>query len=76
MKQRRATIEEAEELLRWLQEQEAVGNAPPPYAAVVFGYITMHDNCADTDSDVLEFSPRIQEAFAALEREQTRKEGA
>lgn len=72
MKQAKATLEEAEELLRFLEnidEESSFSsrrNHPPPFRRVIFGYILLLQHCADPDQDHLEFKPEIAAAMSSF----------
>lgn len=64
MKLAKASQEEIDRLMRWLQAREKSDDPPPPFMRVVFGYETLLNHCADPKADVLEFKPDL---LAAME---------
>jgi hypothetical protein len=62
MKQAKASDQEVEDLMRWLQKQDEEKFLhpelrPPAYARVVFGYQVLKDNCTDPAKDYLDWKP-------------------
>lgn len=62
MKLAKASQEEIDALMRWLQDREAskfenAKDRPPAFMRVVFGYETLVNNCCDPDKDYLEWKP-------------------
>jgi hypothetical protein len=79
MKQAKASVEEAEELLRWLEQLDEEArmfraNPPPEFRRVIFGYLLMLEHCADPDQDVLDFKPEIAAAMSSFKS--AREDGA
>lgn len=66
MKQAKATVAEAEKLLRWLQQQDDA----PPYNRTIGGYLLMLENCADPAKDYIDWKPGTspKEIFALQQR--------
>lgn len=63
MKLAKASQEEIDRLMSWLQAREQSDDPPPPFMRVVFGYETLLNNCADPAADVLEFKPELKAAM-------------
>ena len=62
MKQAKASDQEVEDLIRWLQKQDEEKFLhpelrPPAYARVVYGYQVLKDNCTDPAKDYLDWKP-------------------
>lgn len=62
MKQAKASDEEVQTLLQWLQTQDQEKFLhpelrPPAYARVVWGYQVLKDNCTDPAKDYLDWKP-------------------
>jgi hypothetical protein len=57
MKQAKASDQEVETLLRWLQRMDETDLTPPPWARVVFGYQVLKDNVCDPAKDFLDWKP-------------------
>lgn len=53
MKQAKATVAEAEKLLRWLQQHDDA----PPYNRTIHGYLLMLEHCADPAKDYIDWKP-------------------
>ena len=68
MKQAKASIKEAEALLKWCQNQPA--GRIPPYARTIHGYLLLLEHCADPEKEYLDFKPGTspQEIAASRER--------
>lgn len=63
MKLAKASQQEIDTLMKWLQDHETEKNPPPPFMRVVFGYETLLQHCADPAADVLEFKPELKAAM-------------
>jgi len=57
MKLAKASQDEIDRLMRWLQSREKSVDVPPPFMRVVFGYETLVNNCCDPSADTLEWKP-------------------
>lgn len=62
MKQAKASTEEAEALLQWLQKLENAkwSNAamrPPPFMRTICGYLLLKEHCTDPAKDYLDWKP-------------------
>ncbi len=75
MKQAKASVKEAEELLRWLQARdnnkfENAKDCPPAFFRVVAGYILLLEQCCDPAKDYLDWKPGHAPADHAAAQEQ------
>lgn len=75
MKLAKASQEEIDTLMRWLQDREAAKfedakHRPPAFMRVVFGYETLVNNVCDTAKDYLDWKPGTSPSeIAALRAE-------
>jgi len=77
MKQAKASTEEAEALLFWLQKQDGEKFLhpelrPPPYARTVHGYLLLKEHCTDPAKDYLDWKP----GYAPADTDALRDENA
>ena len=62
MKLAKASAEEAETLLRWLQDKENAKfenakDRPPAFSRVIYGFLLLVDQCCDPTKDYLDWKP-------------------
>jgi hypothetical protein len=60
MKLAKASQEEIDTLMKWLQAKEGTDDPPPPFMRVVFGYETLLGHCCDPAASTLEWKPGIR----------------
>jgi hypothetical protein len=70
MKLAKASVEEAEALLRWLQDRENAKfenakDCPPAFSRTIAGYLLLLEHCADPAKDYLDFKPGMSPADVA-----------
>jgi hypothetical protein len=67
MKQAKASKQEAETLLGWLENQDrSAQDRPPQFRRTVYGYLLLLENCCDPTKDFLDWKPGQSPAEIAL----------